>query len=188
MNIDKNSIELGTGLYNITNHTNFILEIPDKNKTQAFRANIQATDLPGINNPETKMSIKEMGISSGSLSSASIEYDPFTVRVLIDEEFDSYIDVYRWMISNANPNEGYNTAHHPGSDNPHAMLHVLDNTKTRIIMSFIFDGLFPTSLNGLTMDYTDSGHVVTTVNVILSFKRMWIEKNGIIIGPNNYLG
>lgn len=184
----NNSIQLGTGLYNVTNHTNFILEIPDVDLTKAFRANIQATDLPGINVPATKMSIKEMGITDGSLPSAHMEYEPFTVRVLMDEEFESYINIYKWMSSHANPNDGPNTAYAQGVEMPKAMLHILNNNKSKIIMTFVFEGLFPESINGLSMDYTESGHTITTVNVILNFKRLWLERNGDIIGPNNYIG
>lgn len=177
---------LGTGIYNISNHTNFILEIPDNGKTKAFRANIQGTDLPDITNPATRMVIKEMGISDGNLPSANIEYGPFTTRILLDEEFTAYTDIYQWMISNANPNPGSNTLYDANAELPYSMLHILNNTKDKIVLTFVFDGLFPESISGLEMNYTENGHVLTTVNVSFQFKRLWIERDGVVIAPNTY--
>ncbi|QPI13968.1 tail completion and sheath stabilizer protein [Serratia phage 4S] len=173
-------------LYNQINQTNFRLEIPDGDTTKAFVLNGQTATLPGISIPITDSPTGKKGLGRSQIPGTTFEHEPFMCRFLVDENMTSYLQMYKWMLSindYVNHNNTYWTTKQPEA----ALLHILDNTKTQIIMTYIMYGAWPQSLSELELNYNEEGDPAITCMAIIPFKYFQIEQNGKIITPESHI-
>ena len=168
-------------LYNQTNITNFRLDIPDADITKAFSLNVQSALIPGIRIPVTDMPLGNKGLGRAKLPGSTVDYDPLIVRVLVDENLDAYTDIYTWMLSINNyithDNEGWKENVLPTC----ITLHILNNNRTKIVMSIHYYGAWPSDMADLEYNLTDESDPAVFLNVTFNYRYFTIEKDGIII-------
>lgn len=170
-----------TGLYNQTNTTNFILEIADNNLAETFKLNVQAVTLPGIHIPVTDAPGGTQGMYRSKRPGSTTEFDPLIVRFLCDRELKGWLDIYKWMLSLNNYRTHESKAWHP-SGQPEAMtLHVLDNTKQKIVMSIHYYSPWPSDLSEIEYSYTEESNPAIPCTATFGFKDFAVEIDGIIV-------
>ena len=169
-------------IYNPTNVTNFLIQIPDGKFTQGFTLNAQAVTLPSIQIPVTNTPSGQYGLARSSLPGTSIEFDPLQIRFLVDENLDSYLSVYEWMLS-INDYLGGNSTAWDASMPEAVQVHVLDNSKRNIVATFNFYGAWPSVLGDLEYSYAEDTDTPVTCVATLHYKYYDVERNGRIIKP-----
>ncbi|MFT2526183.1 phage tail protein, partial [Escherichia coli] len=70
----------------------------------------------------------------------TFEHDPLVIRFLVDEDLNSWLQMYQWMLSINNYVDFNSQAWKPGFTPPHVSVHMLDNSKKKIVMSFHYYG------------------------------------------------
>ncbi|QAY01320.1 tail completion and sheath stabilizer protein [Aeromonas phage Aswh_1] len=167
---------------NQTHITNMRLEIPDANTTMNFVNAAQSVNIPSLEMEISRVSINQM--ASGNLPGSKINYEPLRVRFLIDEDFKSYQEIYQWMISVTDSRTFDSTAHLPGARPRTMLVHILDNSKRNILMTFKFNDPFPSTIDEIEMSYVDSGNPAITGMVSFHYATMsLLDKNGNEILP-----
>lgn len=169
-------------LYNQINQTNFRMDIPNGKETEAFVLNIQTTTLPGIRIPMTDTPLGKKGLGRAQLPGSTFEHDPLMIRFLVDEYMTSYIQMYRWMLG-INNYVSHDNSYWVTKQPEAVMLHVLDNDKKNIIMTYHMYGAWPSDLSELEFQYNEEGDPAITCMAILPFKYFEIEQDGKIITP-----
>lgn len=167
-----------TPIPNYVQKTNFRLDIPN-GQTEDFVINVQEVNLPSISIPATPFPVNPT--ARGSLPGSAIEFEPFTTRVLLDEGLQSYVDIYQWMLSIVDYRESKSTAWLEGGQPKTILVHVLDSTKEKILLSYRFYGAFPQMLGEIEFNYGDPTNLASYCQVTWHYKYLEIEKNGVIV-------
>ena len=167
--------------FNQTNTTNFILDIPDANITKAFKLNVQSSLIPGIRIPVTDTPTGTKGLGRSKLPGSTVEFDPLVCRFLVDEDLDSWVDLYTWMISINNYLTHDNNGWHDGVLPKFITLHILDNTRTVPVMSIHYHGAWCSELGEIEYNYTEDGDPAITCVATFNYKYFVVEKDGKII-------
>lgn len=171
-----------SNIFNYTNPQNFQLEIPDGHLTKGFTLNIQGITIPSITIPSTKKPAGMYGLAVSDYPSSCVEFDPLVVRFVVDENLESYLNLYQWMLSIVDYNGGNSTAWKNSS--PEAVqVHILDNERRNIVSTFNFYGCWCSQVGELEYNYTNDMSETVVCTAILPFKTMSIEKDGKIIKP-----
>ncbi|AIX12135.1 tail completion and sheath stabilizer protein [Citrobacter phage Moon] len=168
-------------IFNQTNITNFLVDIPDVGLTKGFTLNAQSANIPGIRIPITDVPSGTMGLGRANLPGSTFEFDPLMIRFLVDEELESWLQMYRWMIGINNYQTGDNFAWRDGSSPEHVSVHILDNSKTRIVLSIHYYGCWISDLGEVEFNTTEDTDPAITCQAILPYKYLQIEKDGKII-------
>lgn len=168
-------------IYNQTHFTNFYLDIPDAGLTKGFRLNIQGASIPGIRTPGVELPAGTQGFARATIPGSTIEFDPLVIRVLIDENLDSWVELYKWMLITNNyitqKNEAQIKEHVP----EFITLHVLDNTKENIVLSIHYFGAWVGELGEVEFNFTEEGDPPITMITTFPYKYFKVERNGQII-------
>lgn len=173
-----------TGLITNKQHqTNFRLDIPDGNQTIQFQIAAQRTSIPGMRIESIMHPTNQM--SMGQIPSAVTHFDPLVIGVLTDEDMESYLSIYEWMLAINDYRNMNSTAHLDGNSPKTVLLHVLDNSKTKIVCTFKFHDAWPSELGQLEFAYNDIGNNPIIFDVTFQYKSFTIEKDGVIIGGRN---
>lgn len=167
--------------YNQTNSRNFVLDIPDAGLTKAFKLNIQTALIPGVRIPVTETPSGTQGLGRARLPGSTVEFDPLVVRFLVDENLDSWLELYQWMLSINNYLTMENQAWEKGQVPEFITLHILDNNNSDIVMSLHYYGAWCSELGDLEFSYTEEGDNAMNCSATFSYKYVIIEKDGIII-------
>lgn len=168
-------------IYNTSNTTNFLLDIPDAGITEAFKLNVQTALIPGIRIPVTNAPTGTQGLGRANLPGSTFEFDPLVVRFLLDEDLDSWLQLYEWMLSINNYLTLKSDAWNSGQVPEFITLHVLDNTKTKPVISFHYYGAWCSELSDIEYNYSEDGNPPMTSTATFFYKFVKIEKNGKII-------
>ncbi|MCX8008201.1 MAG: phage tail protein [Patescibacteria group bacterium] len=130
--------------------------------------------LPGMTFGET---VQPTAIYDIKLPGDKLLYDPLVVSFLVQEDFENYFEIVRWMYGLAKPitteqRRELEQKKHRYSD---AILTMLTN-KRNPYFRFKFINCFPISISSLTLDATmvDAGPL--TADVTLQFMNMESEK------------
>lgn len=174
---------MSTGLFNQTNTTNFVMEIPDGGLTDAFKLNLQTMPVPGIHIPATDVAGSPQGMSRAKLVGSTFEFDPIPVRFLVDENLDSWLQCYRWMLACQNYiNRDQSGWKNQGEGFPGAVLmHVLDNDKHDIVITIRLIGAWISDLSEIEYSLTEDTDPAMVCVATLQYKYIEVEKDGIII-------
>ncbi|ULA52663.1 tail completion protein [Enterobacter phage vB-EclM_KMB20] len=173
-------------LFNQTNITNFIVDIPDAGLTKAFTLNVQSANIPGIRIPITETPSGQGGLARSQLPGSTFEHDPLVIRFLVDEDLNSWLQMYQWMLSINNYVDFNSQAWKPGFVPPHVSVHMLDNSKKKIVMSFHYYGAWCSDLGEVEFNYTEDTDPAVICTAMFPFKYLQIEKDGkIIVGKQN---
>ncbi len=168
-------------LFNQTNITNFVLDIPDADITSAFKLNVQSALIPGISIPVTNSPLGTKGLGRANIPGSTFEFDPLVVRVLIDENLDAWTQVYQWMLSLNNYITHENNGWAEGTLPEFITLHVLSNDKSKILQSFHYYGAWPSQISDLEYNFTEESDPAPFVTVTFQYRYFAVEKNGSII-------
>ena len=168
-------------LFNQTNTTNFLLDIPDANITRAFKLNVQSALVPGIRIPVTDAPSGTQGLGRARLPGSTVEFDPLVCRFLVDEKLNSWVDLYKWMISINNYMTHDNMGWKEGVLPKFITLHILDNVNKEPVISMHYYGAWISDLSEIEYNYTEEGDPAITCVATFQYKYYVVEKNGIII-------
>ncbi|UYD60217.1 tail tube terminator protein [Aeromonas phage avDM12-TAAL] len=161
--------------------TNFRLDIPDSGGTIAFEMAVQGLGIPGININPIEIPINPM--TTGKLPGTAVDFEPLNIRVLLDEELSAYVEVYKWMLSVVDYAKLNSTAQIEGTVPRTLLLHVLDNSKKKIVLTFKFIDAWPSNLGEVEFTYTDESNSPIVLPVQFMYKSFVIEKDGVEIRP-----
>lgn len=168
-------------LNNLSNITNFLLEIPDAGITEAFKLNVQNALIPGVRIPVTETPSGTKGLGRARLPGSTFEFDPLTIRFQVDEDLKSWLELYRWMLSINNyltlENEGWMDGVLP----KFISLHILDNTKSKSVMIIHYHGAWVSDLGEMEYSYTEESDPAITCMATFQYKYFEVEVNGQII-------
>jgi hypothetical protein len=170
-------------LNNQSNITNFMLDIPSSTGIKTMLMNVQSASIPGFRIPPTEMPLNSQGTARQNVPSTTTEFDPLIVRVLLDEDFEAYTEMYRWMLSLNDYARQTPTMWGTVNQPPAITLHVLNNSKRDIIASFNYHGAWPSEIGEIEYSYTEDGDVSVTFTITFFFKYFEIEKDGELIRP-----
>lgn len=166
-------------IFNQTNITNFVVDIPDSTRTSGFVLNAQTAPLPGVRIPVVETVTGTMGLGRAMRAGTTFEYDPFVVRFIVDEDMTSWMNMYKWMLSTNNYITGHNTAH---SDGPEFVtLHILNNNKTEVVLTANFYKPWISDLSEIEFSYTEDSDPAVTCVATIHYAYMTIEKDGEVI-------
>lgn len=165
-------------IYNYTQKTNFKLEIPN-NYVENAVMNVQELNLPDMSIAATPFSINPQ--ARGYLPGSGIEFEPLQMRLIADEELLSYTDIYQWMCSVVEHKDSKATAWLQGGAPETLLVHILNNEKDRIILTYRFYSPFPQILGSLEFNYTDPSNIALGFNITFGYKYFEIEKDGKIM-------
>lgn len=172
-------------LQNQSNITNFRIDIPDQHTTEQFLLNVQTASIPGMRLSVTEMPLNAQGTARAQVPGSTTEFDPLIVTVLMDENLEAWIQIYRWMLS-LNDYARQNSTMWKNVEQPKALqLHVLNNTKTDIVATFNYFNAWPSELSEIEYTYTDEGDVAVTFTVTFNYSYFEVERNGAVIRPRS---
>lgn len=169
--------------FNQTNTTNFVFEVADSGLTKAFKLNVQSGPIPGVRVPISEVPGGTQGLTRAQLPGSTTEFDPLTIRFLIDADFQSWIEMYQWMLSVNN----YADRERSGWRNPDdslpkaATMHILNNNKDDIILSVHFYGAWCSDLSEIEFSLIEDTDPAMICTAIIPYKFFEVEKDGIII-------
>ena len=139
--------------------TKFLLSFSRIPNTQYF---CQEVNLPGVTLGTVDRVTPFLDMYSPG---TKLKYDPLDVTFIVDEELQSWKDMYKWFISIADP-DGFENRDHSlqlqqqkhFSDATLTILSALNNP----IMRVEFTNCFPLTMNGIDFDTKqDANHIVT---------------------------
>lgn len=168
-------------IFNQSNITNFVVEIPDAGLTSAFSLNAQSANIPGIRIPQVETVTGPQGLGRAMRAGTTFEHDPLVIRFLVDENLDSWLQMYQWMLTTNNYLTGENTAQDSGGAPDYITVHILDNNKTKIVLSVNYYKPFISDLSEIEYNYTEEGDPAMVCTATIPFVFMQVEKDGVII-------
>lgn len=168
-------------IFNQSNVTNFIVDIPDSGLTSSFSLNAQSATIPGFRIPSVETVTGPQGLGRALRAGTTFEHDPLIIRFLVDEEFESWLQMYKWMITTNNYLSGENTAQKSGGAPEFVTVHILDNSKTRIVLSVHYYKPFISDLSEVEFLYTEEGDPAMVCTATIPYVYMQVEKDGIIV-------
>lgn len=147
---------------------------------------VQAANIPAVS----------LGVASYSnpmqdvhLPGEKLNYQPLSVRLMVDESLQTYIELYGWMRRFAFPDGKpdlasaalANARYRPG-DNPAMPMSDVSllplNSMNNPICQFTFRGAFPISLSELKFDTTEDGTTYLYMDAEFAFTYFTIDKAG----------
>ncbi|QBX32827.1 tip of tail tube [Aeromonas phage Asfd_1] len=170
-------------LNNQSNISNFTLDIPPSFGLGMTLMNIQSASIPGMRIPPTELPLAQFGVGRQTGPGSTTEFDPLIVRVLCDEDYEAYLEIYRWMISLNDYARQTPTMWGKTGQPPAVTLHVLNNSKRDIVASFNYYGAWPSELGEIEYSTTEEGDVSVTFTVTFHYKYFEIEKDGKTVRP-----
>lgn len=157
------------------------MEIPDSGITAKFKGNIQSALIPGVRIPVTDTPTGTKGLGRAKLPGSTFEFDPLVTRFVVDEDLDTWVELYKWMLSINNYLTLYNEGWEEGVLPKFITLHILDNTKTKIVMSIHYHGAWISDLGEIEYNFTEESDPAVTCMATFQYKYFTIERNGVII-------
>ncbi|QPI17876.1 tail tube protein [Pectobacterium phage POP12] len=166
-------------ILNQTSATNFVVDIPDNDYTKELKLSIQGVTLPMMNIPVTDVALNPM--LRGKIPGSQFEFDPLVIRMVVDENLQSYFGVYRWMIGTV---DYMNASSVRWLESDQTLsVHILDNSQLKTIATMHFYGAWPSNLGELDMLYSNDTDEPVTCMVTFNFKYMEIEYGTQILTP-----
>lgn len=137
----------------MTNTTNFLSPIGyqlsiHKLPNVGFYA--QQCNLPGITLPNA---IQSTRFSEVPVAGDKMQWEPFTIDFMIDENMDNYLAVWNWLTEVGFTND--DTQFVSSDLNSSGFMQIL-GADNRVIRTVFFDDLIPTSLRTIQFSSTES--------------------------------
>lgn len=167
--------------FNQTNITNFVMEVNDASLTQSFKLNIQSAPVGSIRVPPSDVPGSTQGMHRSMLPGSTTEFEPLNVRFLVDEQLESWLDMYKWQLSVNNYVDRDRSGWHSDKNGTTVTFHVLDNDKRNIVMSIHYYGAWCMDLSEIEYSYIEDTDIAMVCTAIIPYKYFEVEKDGIII-------
>lgn len=157
--------------YNPALTTSYRLEIPG---LEAFNYHVQSVEVPTINMMGIRTDFRNHQVN---LPNNKIEYDPFNVQFIVDEDYQNYIQLQIWMMEIAqNPmalrDLGQTVKHNQSITQvmKDISIHLLTSVKTSGKLIKLYNA-FPTMLSGFSLNSstTDPTPVVCTATFMYQY-------------------
>lgn len=167
-----------TPIPNYTQKTNFRLDIPNSHATD-FVINLQEVNVPSISIPATSFTVNPQ--ARGSLPGSAMEFEPMSTRILLDENLQAYVDMYQWMLSLVDYRESKATGWLEGGSPRTILIHILDSTKEKILLTYRLFGAFPQMLGEIEFNYDNPTNIAAVCQVTWHYKYFEIERDGVVV-------
>ncbi len=130
--------------------------------------------LPGITFGET---VQPTPIYDIRLPGDKLTYDPLVVSFIVQENFENYFEILRWMYGLAKPmtTEQRRNLESKNERYSDAILTILTNKKNPLF-HIRFTNCWPISLSSITLDSTVADAAPLTADITLYFMHMESEK------------
>ena len=166
---------------NFTDVTKFdfrVVKLPDVNFF------IDSVELPDLTIGDTLYSTPYKNIS---LIGDKLEYGTLSIKYKVDRDYKNYTDIFDWMEALGFPKKREQFSEYLDSQNntygssdvdgllSDAILTTLSN-KNNPVLQFFFEGLYPSSLTGISYDATVTTIEPISVTATFSFHSMRYER------------
>ena len=148
--------------YNLAYSTNFKLEIPHIPYANYF---LQQVTLPTINNMGQELYYKH---NQTVTYNNSTEWGPLNTVILMDEDFENYIQLCTWMRAFIDDDDWRNLI-------KDIKLHILSSNKTTLL-TYTFKGAFPTSMGEVMFDSSVMDTTQIAFNVEFRYQYFEFER------------
>lgn len=163
-------------LFNTTNSTNFAIDMADYGLTTTAFMNVQGYVPPTLSIPATTNNLAGFAdFHNPRLPATKMEVGTFVLKILMDENMESYNEIYRWMYSIV-PYGGKMIDSNIHGDviekiSPDEMfIHFLDNTHRTIVSSHSFSHPFPMNVDIPEYNITTNITYPMVMEVTFGFK------------------
>ena len=152
---------------NLLQPTKFLLTLDRIGATQYF---CQSVNLPGVSLGEVNRATPFLDMYSPG---TKLTYSPLDVEFLVDEELQSWKNIYDWFTSIADP-DGFEKRN--GSKELQNNKHFSDATLTILsglnnpILRIQYTNLFPLSINDIQFDTTQSADTIITASATFRYQ------------------
>ena len=152
---------------NLLQPTKFLLTFERIRTTQYF---CQSVNLPGVSLGEVNRATPFLDMYSPG---TKLSYSPLDVEFLVDEELQSWKNIYDWFLSIADP-DGFEKR--DGSKELQTLKHFSDATLTILsglnnpVLRIHYTNLFPVSINDIVFDTTRSADNIITARATFRYQ------------------
>lgn len=168
---------------NTTNPTNYLLHVPDNGLTESIQMNVQVYKPPVIEISGIDIPSGPTGRSRSMVPSTTFKYKPFTVSVLVDESFQTWLEMYQWALA-INDYHRYRNKAFEDVSNVSMFMHILDNHKRNTVLIHEFTSPFPSLIYPPTFNHTASTDYPMIMNVEFKYHTLNIlDGQGNVIRP-----
>lgn len=171
-----------TAINNYLHKTSYRLDIPDGGLTKSFQLNVQESSLPGMIMTTVSLNLNKQMRST--IAGTGVQFDPLAVRVILDEDMETYTDILTWMTSTTDFK--HNKSTHPSKLPKMVLVHIINNDKREIVCTFKYHDPFPVSMGSVDFSYSEDGNMAMQMDIQIGYKYFEIERNGVTVGaiPN----
>lgn len=156
---------------------NWRLEIPDASYDN-FIWQVQNVSIPTVDLGITEFvrGPKYAKLGNTNVASTEISYGDLSVTFLLDEDFKTYKEIYKWMLTMNSP---IDNGMFEGKIPKTMLLHILDNNKDKVVATYRFLNPFPKSISEVEMNYIETGDLtVSTCDVTFEVSYFTLEIDG----------
>ena len=145
---------------NFLQASKFLLSFSRITEVQYF---CQEVNLPGVSLGDVNRSTPFLELYSPG---TKLTYDPLNITFTIDEDLQSWKDIYNWFVEIADPSGFNNRDRKYFSDATLTILSALNNPILRIQ----FANVFPTSLSGINFDTKVDADTILTCTATFRYQ------------------
>jgi hypothetical protein len=152
---------------NLLQPTKFLLTFERIRTTQYF---CQSVNLPGVSLGEVNRATPFLDMYSPG---TKLTYSPLDVEFLVDEELQSWKNIYDWFLSIADP-DGFEKR--DGSKELQTLKHFSDATLTILsglnnpVLRIQYTNVYPLSINDIIFDTTQSADNIITARATFRYQ------------------
>lgn len=166
---------------NYLHKTSFRLDIPNGNHTKSFQLNVQESSLPGMTMTSVNVMLNKQ--MKSTIAGTGMQFDPLSVRIILDERLDAYTDIIQWMVSTTDFKT--NKSLHPSFMPKMVLVHIVDNAKKEIVCTFRYHDPFPVTMGSIDFSYSEDGNMAMQMDIQIAYKWFDIEKDGKVISTQS---
>lgn len=145
------------------------LHIPKEIGCETFLKCVQSVTTPNITIQPSSIP-NNMGMVRGNEVGTNIGFTPVTVRFKIDEEWESYKEIYEWMVSMVNFQTGRSIQNVGVFRKPESiMLYLMDTENDKIVKRIRLVDAWPSELSEVELSYTESNAMELFCNVVFMY-------------------
>tara|TARA_R110000850_G_scaffold207487_3_gene333692 strand:- start:132 stop:740 length:609 start_codon:yes stop_codon:yes gene_type:complete len=167
---------------NLAVQTSFLLDFIDSNQLSVFKAQVQTVNIPSVSMQTATIATTPRLISN--VAGSGMEFDQLQVQYIVDEDYKSYIQLFKWMISINNP-VGDATLPSGGGKPSTAILHLLNNNRTDNGTYLQFYNVYPSNLGSidLAQNISTSDNVIGTLTLDFTYFDIFVDGEKITPNP-----
>lgn len=155
---------------------NFRFDIPDNGATENFQWQVQSVNIPSVSITQAHVTSSPK-LANTLIPGTATEFSDLQVTFLVEEDYASYIQLYRWLLTLQNP-DGPTTEDDKNVPRT-GLIHIMDNTQENVLFTFKFDGIYVKMLAEMELNTTQSTDEPLTCTAFFAFIKMsLLDANG----------